>query len=469
MTPNSHPLREKMFLESRALVKLGSPILVVQLLQVAVVTVDTIMAGRYNAIDLSGVAIGGSIWFPVFLFLFGLLSALTPTVAQLHGGKDYTAIPHKVYQGIWLALLITPVPMSLMVFLGSLLAAIGAEASIRPITVGYLTAMAVGLPPLLIYNVLRFYSDGVSLTRPAVVASLIGLLVNIPLNHVLINGKFGLPELGGIGCGWASAISFYIMCLYMLGVVACKKAYRAFFLFNRCYKPDASGLKNLLKIGLPIGLAHFVESSMFGIIALFLAPLGPVTVAAHQIALNVSALIFMIPLGLSTALTIRIGYLIGAGAKRDARFTAFFGLALAVAYALLSASVLLICKRDIALLYNREIEVVGLASTLLIYAAAFQLGDALQVTAAGAMRGYKDTSAAMYIMLLTFWCFGLPLGYMLGLSDMVGQPRHAEGFWAGLVLGLLAAGALLVSRLLLVSARFAGQVDSSLGSGAANN
>jgi len=445
--------------EGRSLFALGSPILLVQLLQVSVVAADTIMAGRYSAQDLSGVAIGGSIWFPIFLLLIGLLSALTPIIAQLHGGKDYSAIAPNVYQSVWLALMIAPPAMAMVVFIDPLLTLIDAEKSIRPISKDYLQAMVLGLPAVLIYNVLRFYSDGVSLTRPAVAASFVGVLVNIPLNYVLINGELGFPELGGAGCGWASAISFHVMCLFMVGVVSMNKAYRAFYLFNTVFSIDNKCLKNLLKVGIPIGLAHFIESSMFGVIALFLASLGPMQVAAHQIALNVSALVFMIPLSMGMALTIRIGFLVGANQLKQARFTAFFGLAMTAAYTALSASLLFIFRDEIALIYNNEAEVVLLASTLLIYAAIFQLGDGLQVTAASALRGYKDTRVPMYIMVLTFWCFGLPFGYFLGLSDAFGYPKYAEGFWIGLVAGLFAAGGMLVLRLIYISRKFCRQAD----------
>ncbi len=435
----------------RKLLKLGGPILVVQMLQVSLVTIDTIMAGQYSATDLSGVGIGSSIWFPVFLFLFGLLSALTPTVAQLHGAKKHDHIAQQVYQGVWIALLISPGILLLLLSLENLLDFIGVADDVRPISIGYLNAMAFGLTPLLLYNVLRFYSDGVSLTKPAIVASFIGLLINAPLNYVLIYGKLGLPEMGGIGCGWASAISYTLVFLIMAGIVARKKTYGGFYLYDRFYGLHPKSVSKLLRLGLPIGLSHFVESSMFCVIALFLASLGSTIVAAHQIALNVSALVFMIPLSLSMALTIRVGFLVGSKQPREARATAFYGLGLAVFYAVFSASLLYFLRVNIAQLYNKDQAVIALSSTLIIYTAVFQIGDALQVTAAGALRGYKDTRPAMYIMLLTFWCFGLPLGYALGLSELFGSPMHAEGFWTGLVVGLFLAATLLIWRLNVIA------------------
>ncbi|WP_158658149.1 MATE family efflux transporter [Agarilytica rhodophyticola] len=440
--------------ESRSLFSLGGPILMVQLLQVAVVTMDTVMAGRYDARDLSGVAIGGSMWFPIFLFLTGLLSALTPTVAQLHGAKRYEEIPKQVFQSAWIVLFVTPFTMLLLMSLSPVLVLIGADDAIRPIANGYLNAMIWGLLPVLLYNVLRFYSDGVSLTKPAVMASVIGLVCNAFLNYGLIYGKFGLPEMGGIGCGWASAISFYIMFFYMAVVVLTKKAYLPFKLSKVDKIWDWPSLRSLLRLGIPIGSSHFIESSMFAVIALFLAPLNPTVVAAHQIALNCSALLFMIPLSLSMALTIRIGFFIGSDQVFDARFTAYYGIFLALAYAVFSGIMLYNFRFQIAELYNSQPEVIALSSTLLLYAAAFQLGDAFQVTAAGALRGYKDTKITMYIMFVTFWFFGLPLGYILGLTSLIVEPMYAQGFWFGLVIGLLMAGIILIMRLRVISTRY---------------
>lgn len=438
---------------NRKLLALAGPILIVQLLQVSLVTVDTIMAGQYSATDLSGVGIGGSIWFPVFLFLFGSLSALTPTIAQLHGAKKYDEIAKQVFQSVWITLFISPSILLIIFSLDPLLELIGAAPEVRPISIGYLKAMAVGLVPILLYNVLRFYSDGVSLTKPAVVASFIGLLINAPLNYVLIYGKFGLPEMGGVGCGWASTISYTVVFLIMAAIVSHKKTYGAFYLYDHFHSLHWTSIARLTKLGLPIGFSTFVEASMFSVIALFLASLGPTIVAAHQIALNVSALVFMIPLSLGIALTIRVGFLVGSDHIDEARHTAFYGLALAILYAAFSGSLLYILRTHIAQLYNKESAVIALSSSLIVYAAVFQIGDALQVTAAGALRGYKDTRPAMYIMLLTFWCFGLPLGYLLGLSELLGPPMYAEGFWAGLVGGLALAATLLIWRLNTISKR----------------
>lgn len=404
------------------------------------------MAGRYSAADLSGVAIGGSIWFPVFMFLLGILSSLMPTVAQFHGSNNVAPVAKYVQQSMMQALAFSPLVFILGFYMPQLLELIQVDVATQPIASGYVRAMALGLPAVLGFNVLRFFSDGLSLTRPAVVASVVALAVNIPLNYLLIFGKFGFPEMGGVGCGWASAISFWVMFLFMAAVVFAKKSYAPFHLLKNFHPPHWPTHKSLLKVGLPIGFSYFVESSMFGVIALFLASLGPTVVAAHQIALNFSALVFMVPLSLSMALTVRVGFLVGAQQTQEARFTAHLGFVFAIVYGLVSALMLFFFRSNIASLYSENPEVVAMAATLLSYAAFFQLGDVLQVTAAGVLRGYKDTRVCMLIMIFSFWCFSLPIGYTLAMTDWFGHPWHAEGFWLGLVIGLFTTGAMLVWR-----------------------
>ncbi|VUD58577.1 Multidrug resistance protein MdtK [Thalassocella blandensis] len=448
------PLKQRLRLEAAVLTRLCAPIIVIQLLQMAVFVTDTIMAGRYSAADLAGVAIGGAIWVPTFLFLMGTLSALTPTVAQLHGAKNYSPIKHYVYQGFWQALFMSVPIVFLAQGVEPLFRLFNVDDAILPIANQYLCTVVLGLPAVLAFNVLRFYSEGLSLTRPALYASLIGLLINVPFNYVLIFGKFGFPELGGAGCAWASAFSFWVMFIFMAIYVKFKQDYQPYQLYQKIIGIEKSRMAELFKVGLPIGGSHFVEASLFCVIAILLSSLGPVVVASHQIALNVSALMFMIPLSLSMGLTIRIGFLIGAGQSREARFTGFLGLAMSVAFALGSAMILFSFRYQIAALYNGSVEVIQLTGTLLVFAAVFQISDALQVTAAGALRGYKDTRMPMFIMLLSFWIISLPIGYTLSLTDFFGSPLYAEGFWFGLVLGLTITSILLIIRLQIISKRF---------------
>lgn len=459
MVSERAPLLKRLSLEGKVLAKLCLPIVVIQLLQMGVVVLDTVMAGRYSAIDLAGVAIGGAIWIPTFLFLVGTLSSLTPTIAQLHGAKRLGPIGLYVYQGIWLSLLLAVPVMIAAQFTGPLLRIFAVDEHILPIAEQYLAIVVLGLPAVLAFNTFRFFSEGLSLTRPAAYASLIGLLVNFPLNYVMIFGKWGFPELGGIGCAWASVISYWAMLIFMLTWVALRKEYRVYHIFQKIIGLKRKETTELLKIGLPIGGAHFIEASFFCVIAILLSSLGPTVVASHQIALNVSALVYMIPLSISMALTIRVGFLVGAKQGHEARFMAFLGLSFAVLFSLFNAVLLYAFRFPLAELYNSSADVIELTASLLTFAAIFQLSDGLQVSAAGALRGYKDTRMPMLIMMVSFWVISLPIGYMLSLTDIFGPPRYARGFWLGLVIGLGITSILLIYRLHQFSSRVITQLE----------
>lgn len=439
--------------EARALMVIGGPILIAQLLQIATVVVDTIMAGNASAEDLSGVAIGASIWVPLFLAMLGLLSALTPTVSHLAGASRHAAIPQQVHQSLWILIALMPPAFLLIRNLEPLFTFMQVNERILPIALGYLQAMVWGLPALMGYNVLRFYCDGLSVTRIAMFASIVGLLVNVPLNYALIFGHWGLPELGGVGCGWASAISYWVMFLFVAGYVSFARRFAGVRLFARLYPPRLRDITVLLRLGIPIGIAHMVETSAFSMISLFLAIYGPVVVASHQIALNVASLVFMVPLSIGLAQTIRVGYLVGAGRLVNARQSAATGMLLGLLFGLASAALLSLFSYQIAALYNPDETIRQAAATLLIFAALFQLGDAVQVSAAGALRGYKDTRVPMLLVTVAFWFICIPLGYVLGRTDWLGVNLQARGFWIALVAGLMVAGVLLAIRLHRISAR----------------
>lgn len=253
--------------------------------------------------------------------------------------------------------------------------------------------------------------------------------------------------MGGVGCGWATSISNGIAAIAMLIYLNRNETFRQFHLIADWVKPDWAGIRYILRIGVPIGFTIFVEASMFSVIALFLAPLGPAVVAGHQIALNVVSLLFMLPLSVGMALTLRVSFLIGARAPDSARLISRSSLILASIIALLFATVLLMFSDSIASLYSSDTEVQAITIRLLTFAAMFQIADVIQVTCISALRGYKDTRIPMLIMLFSFWGVGLPLGYVLTFTDWLWPALGAAGFWVGLTAGLTSASLLLGWRL----------------------
>ncbi|MDH4568598.1 MATE family efflux transporter [Pseudomonas sp. BN414] len=433
--------------ELRALLKLAAPIMIAQLSNTAMGFVDAVMAGRVSPRDLAAVALGNSIWIPVFLLMTGILLATTAKVAERFGAGKQEDIGPLVRQGLWLALAVGLSGALLLVNARPVLELMGVDQELIDPAMGYLHGIAFGFPAVALYYVLRCFSDGLGRTRPSMVLGICGLLLNIPLNYILIYGHFGMPALGGVGCGWASGTVMWFMLLGMLTWVTRAPAYKPSKLFERFDRPQLALMKRLLSVGVPIGVAVFAESSIFAVIALLIGGLGATVVAGHQIALNFSALIFMIPYALAMAVTVRVGQALGRGDPRAARFAAGVGIGTALAYACISASLMLLCRELIAKMYSPDPQVIAVAAMLIVYSALFQFSDAIQVAAAGALRGYQDTRATMIITLFAYWGIGLPVGYALGLSNWLGEPSGPKGLWQGLVVGLTCAALLLSLRL----------------------
>ncbi|MDO9081264.1 MAG: MATE family efflux transporter [Desulfuromonadales bacterium] len=439
--------------EGRALLLLAAPIFTSLFAQQTLAFVDTVMAGRVSAVDLAGVAVGGSLWIPVLLFLYGVLLAVTPLVAQLYGAGRTAECGPLARRALWVALPLVLLSILLLRQADGVFVIMGVEAAIATIAVDYLKALTWGLPAIGIFYVLRNLSEGLGLARPSMLIGLASLPVNIFFNYLFIYGKLGFPALGGVGCGWGTTVTLWFMCGCMLLTIRRVSAYTPTHFFDLAKKRGAEGATQVLRLGLPIGATLLVESSIFALIALFLAPLGAVAVAAHQITLNYSSLIFMIPLSLSCAMTIRVGHAVGRGRLDRARLVSHTGLTLTALIALVTATVTLLMAGPIASLYTRDPQLIVSVVGLLTLNALYQLPDALQVGAAASLRGYKDTRVPLLLVVVAYWVISLPLGYTLALTHLWGPPLGARGFWISLIIGLSVAALLLGSRLLRVERR----------------
>jgi len=442
-------------IELKEILCLCLPIIGAQVAQTMMGFVDTVMAGRVSALDLAAVAIGSSVWLPIYLTIAGLLQATTPIIAHHFGSKNSSGITHTFNQSLWLAVVAGIIGFFLLSNAEPLLMIMDINPELRGVSIQYLNAVAWGIPAISLFQVLRYLSEGIGHTRPIMLFSFLGLLINIPANYILIYGKFGAPALGGVGCGWATAIVMWIMLLSMLIYQWITPRYKELLTKHQWRLPQLQPLKELLLLGGPIGVAIFVEVSIFCVIALLIGSLGETIVAGHQIALNFAALVFMVPLSISQALTIRVGHALGAQRSTDAWYSATVGVKVALCFAVISASSILLGSTHIPYLYTNQTEVIAIASSLLVYAAIFQLSDAIQITSAGALRGYKDTTVPMLIILFVYWGVGLPLGYSLGLTNTWGTPMGPQGLWIGLVIGLTFAAITLGARLNWLRRRYA--------------
>ena len=448
ITPSLSPsLGSRFIKELKELLYLVGPILAAQLASTGMGFIDTSMSGQYSARDLAAVALGTSIWIPAYLLVKGALMAVTPAVAQLFGAREMDKIASPVRQAMWMSLLLSTAVVVFMLNPEPLMEFLQLDPSMSGITAEYLVAVSWGIPAYCLYNVLTSYCEGRSITKPAMLISIVGLLINIPLNYVLIYGKFGFPELGGVGCGYATAICFTAMTLMMFAYVHFDDRHEAIGLFKTFELPNYEVIKGLLKLGVPMGLGIFFEASLFSAVALVIGKLGAIVVAGHQIALNFASMAFMVPLSLSIGITIRVGQAIGAGNMKAARFSSFAGIAATLITATISAIGMLLFAEEIASIYTSETAVLTLAAELLFFAAVFQYADGVQVAANGALRGYKDTKVPMVIIFIACWGIALPLGYTLGLTNLITEPMGPHGLWISLVAALTISAVFLTLRL----------------------
>lgn len=420
------------------------PILITQVGLYSMNFVDTIMSGRAGANDLAGVAIGSSFWVPVFTGLSGILLAITPIVSHYIGAKQEDRVSFSVLQGIYLSVALS---VSILVvgyfILDPIINTMDLNNKVAQIAKDYLIGLAFGIIPLFIYSVLRSFFDALGETRTTMLVTLTSLPINVFFNYVLIFGKWGFPELGGAGAGYASAITYWFILLIALLVVIRVRPFRAYRIFKRFYPISFSTWKEQLKIGVPIGFSIFFEVSIFAAVTLFMSTYTTETIAAHQAAINFASLLYMIPLSISMALTIAIGFEVGGRRLRDAKQYSYMGIVFAVLMALLSALCLLLFNDTVASWYTNNQEVFDLIKVFLIYAIFFQLSDAVAAPIQGALRGYKDVNVTLVMSLISYWVIGLPSGFLLAKYTAFGP----YGYWVGLSAGLFVAAITLFLRL----------------------
>lgn len=441
--------------EFKHLFRLALPLMGAQLAQMGMGVLDTVMAGRLGAVQLAGVALGGSVLFPVIMVMMGVLQSVSPSVAQLNGANRQGDIGEVVRQGLWMALGASFLIEFALMNAGTYYQLMEVDARAIEVSIPYLMNAAWGIPALLGFFVLRFMVEGVGYTRPAMMIAVCALLLKIPLNIIFMYGKFGAPELGGAGCGVSMAIVMWFQFAVML-YVATQKRFDVLELKSRFSFPNAKRIRDLLVIGLPIGATLFFEIGLFSMVTVLAGRLGAEVVAAHTTAMNIGGVTFMIPLAIGMASTIRVGFNVGLKRGDLAQQTAKVAIISTLVSAMISITMVVLFRHELAGLYTNDSEVLGIAVKLLLFVAIFQLFDHSQVTAIGLLRGYKDTRVPMVITFICYWLVGLPVGCMLGFG-WLGEPMGVFGFWIGLIFSLALVAFFVCLRLVQVSNRFAHQ------------
>lgn len=423
--------------------RLAAPLVLGQLSAIGMNLIDTLLAGHLNAHTLGAVALGSNVWTLAIICIIGVMMCLQPSVAQLHGAGRDAHIAPLFRQALWLAL---PLGIGLgfatALFGPLLFGLIGVDASLVEDASRFLRAIAWGAPALAVFFCLRGLSEGMGLTRPTMYFSMLGLALLGPLGYVLMYGAFGFPQLGAFGCGLATAIVLWVQCLAFALYVVRRKRYRDLHLFARFDRPSPRALVELLGIGVPIAVTLLMEAGLFVAVALTIGKLGADVIASHQIAMNVASVVFMVPLGIALATTVRVGFARGRNSGQDVRRAAAAGLLLTLVMQVVSACIMFAFARHIASLYTTDVAVIVLAAQLLTLGAIFQLSDGMQVAANGALRGLKDTRWPMLLSGLAYWGVGMPVGLWLAFPHGLG----ARGMWIGLIAGLSVAAILLSAR-----------------------
>jgi MATE family multidrug resistance protein len=427
--------RARAWRELRTTFVLALPLALGQLAAMFMGVVDSILAGHHGLRTLAAVTVGSSIWNVALFVCVGVLMAIPPSVAQLSGAGRRAEVAPLWRQALWIALAMGPLLAVATWFSPLLLDAIGIVPEVRPLAAGFLRAVAFGAPALSLFFCLRYLAEGLQHTTPGMFAGIAGLLGLVPLGYALMFGFGPIPGLGATGLGIATAIVLWAQVLGFVVFLRRSRRFADLELFARFEAPHWPTIRKLLALGLPMAVTIFMEGSLFVATALLIGRIGAVDVAAHQIALNVASVCFMLPLGIAMATTVRVGHAAGAGDRAGVRRAAFSGYALGALTQAAAALLLVFGGRWISALYTDDAAVAVLAVTLMRYAAVFQLPDGIQVLSNGVLRGLKDTRVPMLVTVFAYWCVGLPLGAWFGLH----LNGRAPGLWIGLILGLSVA------------------------------
>lgn len=433
--------------ELKAMLVLALPLVLTQLTQVLVHTTEVLLLGRLGAAPLAAATLAAALYHTALMFGVGTVSATAPLLAQARGARQPRQIRRTVRQGLWVTVALTVPLMALLWFARPLLAAMGQDESLLPMTEAYMRHAIWGMPFGVGFIVLRSFAATFVRTRAVLLAALLAALVNVPVSWALIFGRLGLPAMGPAGAGLGVTITYALMFLALLAYCLNARPFRRYAVLVRFGRPDWRTFAEILRVGLPIGGAVVLEVGLFATAALLMGLIGTAELAAHQVAIQLASISFMVPLGISNAATIRVGLAVGAGDGAGARRAGWVALAIGIAFASLTALLFWTAGRTLAGLFldggTPEAETALADAVLFLQVAAlFQLVDGLQVIGLANLRGLKDTTVPMWLAGIGYWLVGFPLCMTLGFAT----PLGGLGIWIGLALALLTVAIVMVER-----------------------
>jgi MATE family multidrug resistance protein len=421
---------------------LAYPVMLSQLGQVLVGVADSMMVGRLGAEPLAAASLANSIFFVLLMFGIGVSMAITPLVAMADGNKNFKKIASIFNHGFIINMLTGVMLFLLIVFFSPMLNYMNQPEEVVVLAIPYLAIITLSLLPFMFFQTFRQFAEGLSQTKQAMYITLLCNGLNVFLNWVLIYGNLGFPPMGLNGAGWATLISRVLMGLIMAYYVIKSKRYKGFQLSYGIKKLNFPMVSKMLKIGVPTGFQYIFEVGAFSTAAIMMGWIGVNALAAHQIAINLASVSYMMASGLSAAAMVRVGNQLGRRdipSLRDAGFTVFVMVAIFMS---ISAVIFILFREYLPSLYIDDLEVIRTSATLLVIAGFFQLSDGVQVVGLGALRGMSDVKVPTIVTLIAYWVIGLPLGYFfsftLGMQEV--------GIWYGLLIGLTVTGILLLYR-----------------------
>lgn len=435
--------------DAATIARLAVPLLVNNIATVGMAFTDTVMAGRLGAQALAGVSVGAAYLTFFYLGGLGFLMAMSPTVAHAYGAGQNERVGSFFRQALWIALALSVVGIAGLALARPVLLAIGIPPPVAELAGQYTTAVAFGIPPLFAFLALRFSSEGIGWTRPIMLTAVIGLALKVAGNWLLVYGHLGLPALGAVGCGVATAIVDWVIFAVLYRYVRRHRRYAPYRPLAHWERPHPAMLREIVRLALPISGSVLAEGALFSTAALIMGTFGATVMAAHAIAINYAALMFMVPLSLHSATTIHVGHAVGSGRPVAGRDAGWVGIGMCAAVMSVSALVLLAARGPIASVYTADATVHALAAHLLLFAAVFQVADGLQIGAAGALRGFKDARVPMLLNVISYWVVAFPLAWYFGVARGGGP----AAVWTALIAGLFSCALLLSLRFRVITAR----------------
>ena len=429
--------------EAKQTIRLAVPIIIGELAQMALHIIDTAMVGAISYIHLAAAALVVTAMNIPFIFGIGITISVSQMVSMAHGRGDEKAVSHYFYNGFLLCAIASVVIAAGLVMGRGLLHHLGQDPAVVVLAVPFLSLMGWSIIPMLLFMTLKQFADGLQFTRTAMLLSLSAIPINVLLNWLLIYGNWGFPRMELLGAGWATLITRTLIFLVLLWIVLQHKTFHPFvqrtqwFLRGRTWR-------ELLGIGIPSAFQIGMEAGAFAVSGIVMGTISAVAQAAHQIALSCAAFTFMVSMGLAQAGSIRVSNAFGQGNWKKISVIGRGTLVTALLYGIFCAAGFVIFRNSLPELFNKNKEVLALASLLLLFAAVFQMSDSTQAIGAGLLRGIKDVRTPTILIAIAYWVIGLPVGMLLAFKFSMG----AQGIWAGLIIGLTFASIFLIMRFL---------------------